>query len=484
MTIERQFSLGLRWVAAGRFGSQLISWGGTILVMRLLAPQDYGLAAICTAIMAIVSMAAEFGIGAGIVQATRLEPRQLRSVFGAALLFSLAGALVVAAAAPLLAWFFKAPEAERLIQASALQLVLAPLATMSDAHLRRELRFQTSSIIDFVSIVAATSATVLLAWRGSGVWALVLGPLIGAVVRVLLLNLLVPQRLLPSFDLRPARALIGFGFKIALSRIASYVFGQSDVLIAARTLSKTSLGEYSVAMHLAMLPVAKAMAIVNQVTYPVIAQLNRDGGSMQPLLLRGLRLFSYVVMPVLWGLAAVSPWLVPALLGPHWQGAILPLQIVALALPLRLLSVLLSSVIQGMGHAGLDLRNSITGVVVLPCCFVVGAQFGAIGLALAWLVGLPILITLNLQRSRPVLGISLGNALRALSKPLALSAAMAICVSLTGWWGAAHWSAWPTLLAAIFVGALSYLGLFWLLDRDSVHQLLRLVRPAPQVLPR
>lgn len=479
MTIEHQFSHGLRWVAAGRFGSQLISWGGTIVVMRLLAPQDYGLAAICTAIMAIVAMAAEFGIGAGLVQATRLEPRQLRSVFGAALLFSLAGAAVVAAAAPLLAWFFKAPEAERLIQASALQLVLAPLATMSDAHLRRGLRFRTSSIIDFVAIIAATTATVLLAWHGSGVWALVLGPLIGACMRVVLLNLLVPQRLLPSFDLRPARALIGFGFKVALSRIASYVFGQSDVLIAGRLLSKTALGEYAVAMHLAMLPVARAMSIVNQVAYPVIAQLNRDGGSIQPILLRGLRLFSYVVMPVLWGLAAVSPWLVPAALGPHWEGAVLPLQIVALALPLRLLSVLLSSVIQGMGHAGLDLRNSVTGIVVLPCCFLVGAQFGAIGLALAWLIGLPILITLNLRRSQPMLGIGLGAALRALSKPLALSAAMAGCVTVAGQWGEVHWGIWPALMAAIAAGVVSYLGLLWTLDKESVRQMLRLVRPPP-----
>lgn len=469
-------------MAASRFGAQMISWVGTIIVMRLLMPQDYGLAAICTAVMSIVSMAAEFGIGAGIVQAARLEPRQLRSVFGASLLFSLTGAVVVVASAPLIAWFFKAPQAVLLIQVSAMHLVLAPLATMSEAQLRRELRFRGSSIIDFVAALAATTATLGLAWRGSGVWALVLGPIAGAIVRVLLLNVLVPQRLLPSFDLRPARALIGFGSKVALSRIASYVFGQSDVLIAARVLSKASLGEYSVAMHLAMLPVAKAMSVVNQVTYPVIAQLNREGTSMLPLLVRGLRLFSYVVIPVLWGMAAVSPWLVPAVLGPNWVGAVLPLQIVAVVLPLRLLSVLLSSVTQGMGHAGLDLHNSITGIFVLPCCFVVGAQFGATGLALAWLVGLPILVTLNLRRSRSVLGISVGSALRALSKPVALSAAMAACVTVTGTLCSSHWGNWPTLLASAAAGAVSYLGLFWLVDRESVRQLLQLIKPAPQAV--
>jgi O-antigen/teichoic acid export membrane protein len=480
MTVERQFLRGIRWTAASRFGSQLIAWAGTIYVMRTLAPQDYGLAAICSAVLSIVTMAAEFGIGAGIVQAKRLEPVQLRSVFGASILFSFTGAAIVVGLAPALAWFFRAPEAAPLIQVAALQLVLAPLAAMSDAQLRRELRFKGSSVIEFAVAVATTCSTALLAWQGFGVWSLIIGPLVGALVRILSLNILVPLRILPSFDLRPARSLIGFGFKVALSRIASYVFGQSDVLIAGRILSKTALGEYSVAMHLAMLPVSKAMGVINQVIYPVIAQLNREEASLQPLLLHGLRLVGYVVIPVLWGLAALSPWLIPALLGPNWDNAVLPLQIVAVALPLRLLSVLLSSVVQGMGQAGLDLRNSITGVILLPCCFLVGAQFGAPGLALSWLIGLPLLVGLNLQRSKVVLGINMAEALRALAKPAIFSAGMAAAVVATGHWGStAGLPSWPAIALMIGVAVFTYLGLLFGLDRDSAREILKLVRPGP-----
>ena len=480
MSVEQKFLLGLRWTAAGRFGSQLIAWTGTIFVMRTLAPQDYGLAAICTAVLSIISMAAEFGIGAGIVQAEKLGNAQMRSIFGASILFSFSGALIVIGLSPALAWYFKAPEATILIQVSAIQLLLAPLAALSDAHLRRELRFKGSSIIDFIVVLATTVGTVILAWRGSGVWALIIGPLFGAFTRVVLLNSLVPLRIWPSFDLRPARGLIGFGFKVALSRIASYVFGQSDVLIAGRVLSKASLGEYSVAMHLAMLPVSKAMGVINQVVYPVIAQLNREQTSMQPLLLNGMRLVGYVVIPVLWGLAALSPWLIPALLGPNWGNAVLPLQIVAVALPLRLLSVLLSSVVQGMGHAGLDLRNSITGVILLPCCFIVGVQFGAPGLALSWLIGLPLLVALNLYRSQAVLGIGIADALRALAKPAFFSAMMVVAVLATGQWsGRIGLTNWPTIALMIAVATLAYLGLLFGLDRGSARQLLKLVRSKP-----
>lgn len=479
MKVEAQFLQGLRWMALSRAGAQLVSWVGTIYVMRLLAPQDYGLAAICTAVLSIVSMATEFGIAAGIVQAERLERAQLRSVFGAAILFSFTGAVAVALLAAPLADFFRAPEAAPLIGVTAVHLLLAPLSAMSDAQLRRELRFKGSSIVELVFALATTLATTGLAWRGAGVWALILGPIVGSVVRILALNLLAPLRFLPSFDLRPARPLIGFGLRVALSRIASYVFGQSDVLIAGRVLPKTALGEYSVAMHLAMLPVSKAMAVLNQVTYPVIAQLQRDRVDLRPHLLRGLRLVAYLVMPVLWGLAAISPWLIPALLGPGWAGAVLPMQIVATALPLRLLSVLLSSVIQGMGHAGLDLRNSVTGVLLLPCCFLLGAQFGAAGLAAAWLLGLPLLVALNLLRSREVLGFGLGAALGALARPAAFCMAMVLVTLGVGHWSAALLPAWPAIALTIAAAACAYVGLLWLLDRPGALQLLKLIRPTP-----
>lgn len=475
---ESSFASGLRWVAAGRLSAQLISWIGTIYVMRTLAPQDYGLAAICSSVIAIVTIVAEFGMGASVIQAKKLEDQQIRSVFGASLLFSFTCAALLAVLAPLLAWFFRAPEALNLIRASALHLVLAPLCAIPEAMLRRNLRFRGISLIELASAIAASLATVAMAWQGAGVWALVAGPLVGAAVRVLMINLLAPQRLAPSFRLRPAADLLDFGFKVALSRLASTVFSQSDVLIAGRFLSKGALGEYSVAMTLAMLPLSKAMGILNQVTVPTIAQMNRDARSTLPVLLDGLRLFSYVLVPLLWGMAAVAPWLISTLIGPNWERAVVPMQIVCIALPLRLVGTLLSSVIQGMGHAGLELRNTVTAALLLPACFLIGTPFGAVGLAAAWLVGLPLLVAANLSRARRVLGISLTDAVRAMSRPVLLSGVMGACTLALG-----HvldtqlaLTNWAILGVLVPTGAGIYLGLLWTQDQVSARKLLALVK--------
>lgn len=478
MSTESSFASGLRWVAAGRLSAQLISWIGTIYVMRTLAPQDYGLAAICSSIVVIVTIIAEFGMGASVIQAKQLEDQQIRSVFGASLLFSFSCAALLALAAPLLSWFFRAPEAVNLIRASSLHLVLAPLCAIPEAMLRRNLRFRGISLIELVSAISASVATVAMAWLGVGVWALIAGPLVGAAVRVLVINLLAPQRLMPSLKLKPAAAMLDFGFKVALARLASTIFSQSDVLIAGRFLTKGALGEYSVAMTLAMLPLSKAMGILNQVTVPTIAQMNRESRSTLPVLLEGLRLFSYVLVPLLWGMAAVAPWLISTLIGPNWERAVLPMQIVCIALPLRLVGTLLSSVVQGMGHAGLELRNTITGAVLLPLCFLIGSPFGAVGLATSWLIGLPLLVAANLSRAKGVLGISVAAAVRAMSLPVLLSAVMGTCTLALGHLlaGPLALTNWAILGILIPTGACIYLGLLWALDRASARRLLTLLK--------
>jgi teichuronic acid exporter len=470
------FRSGFRWMALGRLGAQLASWVGTLLVMRLLSPGDYGLAAICSAVIAVVTLLAEFGFGAALVQAQTLSRAQIRSVFGAALLFSWVSALVVVAGAPLAGWFFRSSEAVVLIQASALQLLLSPLATVPDAFLKRELRFKGASLVELLAGFAATIVTVSMAYGGTGVWALIIGPVAGTIVRIVLLHGLARQVLLPSFRIGPARELVRFGRDVALSRLASYVFGQSDVLIAGRTLDKVALGEYSVAMHLAMLPVTKVMGIVNQVAYPVIAQMAREGHDLRPDLLRGLRLSGYALIPGLWGVAAVAPWFVHVVLGPQWSSASVPLQIVCLVLPLRLMSVLMSTAVQGIGRPDIDLFNSARGVVLLPVCFLVGSLFGAAGLACGWLVGLPLLLTLNIRNAREVLGFTLSDALRQIALPLVCSGGMFFAVRALAWLLDQHASSVLGLVVMMGFGMVFYAALVWVFDRAAAFSLMSLVR--------
>jgi len=444
--------------------------------MRLLAPTDYGLAAVCSAVVMLASLIAELGFGAAIVQAVTVSRDEVRSVFGASLLFSSLCAGVVALAAPLLGDFYRTPQAVPMIQVAMLTLMLSSLATLPDAYLRRDMAFERISVVEFCAGIMATLVTVSLAASGAGVWSLILGPVAGTAMRTIMVFVMARIWIAPSLNISAARRLLDYGLKIAVSRMAGYVMGQSDVLIAGRILEKSELGVYSIAMHLAMLPMAKLMGVLNAVAFPAIADLNRNSGDALAHLLGSLRMIGHVVVPLLWGLAAVAPSLIPVVIGPAWHDAVLPLQIVCVVLPLRLVSVLLSTTLQGLGHAGLDLRNTLTGVVLLPILFAIGSTHGAEGLAAAWLVGLPLLLTVNLRRARRVLGFGIGAMLKALAPPIVCSAVMVSVVMLTGQALGPSALTVPGLTSAVFVGAMCQIFLLWHFDRTSATALLKLVR--------
>lgn len=475
MSIRNKFANGIRLLGAARIAGQMVSWVGTIYVMRLLAPADYGLAAICSSVLMLASLIAEFGFGAAIVQATALSRDEERSVFGASLLFSSLCAGVVVLTAPLLGDFYRAPEAVPMIQVAMLTLILGSLATLPNAHLRRSMAFARISLVEFCTGLMATLVTVTLAFGGAGVWSLIFGPIAGATMRTVMVFAMARIWIAPSLKIGTARLLLSYGLKVAVSRMASYVVGQSDVLIAGRVLEKSELGVYSIAMHLAMMPMSKLMGVLNAVAFPAIADLNRNDGDVRSHLLNSLRMIAHVVVPLLWGLAAVAPWMIPVLIGPAWQGAVLPLQIVCVALPLRLVTTLLATTLQGLGHAGLDLRNSLTGAILFPFLFAIGSMQGAEGLASAWLVGLPLLLIVNLRRAREILGFGMHAVLKALAPPLLCSAAMAIIVVLTGYFLGSAAVTVPGLIGTCVVGALCQLALLWHFDRRSADGLLELV---------
>lgn len=466
----------LRWTALGRLSAQLLAWGVTIFVLRLLRPEDYGLAAVCTAVVGAVSLVSDFALSAGLVQARELAREQLRAVLGAVLLISLACTAAVWAAAPALGAFFDSPQAVPMIRAAALQLLLGPWAAVPDAMLRRELRYRALAAVEFGSVIAASAATLTLALVRADAWALVLGPVAGVAVRLLLLQMLSPSRLWPAFDFRPARALIRFGATMAASRVAGYVFGQSDLWIAGRALPKAQLGEYSVAMQLAMLPMSKAMGVLNDALFPLVARLHRDGHEMRRPILDGLRLGMYVAVPALWGFSLVAADLLPLLIGAHWLNAVPVIQIVCLLLPVRAVNVALSTVLQGSGRADLDLRNTLTGALILPPLFMMGVSHGPLGLAAAWAVGLPVVVAANVARSRSALGVGgLELVSTSLARPLLMGAAMLAAGLAVRRLGFQSTPGWPALAATLFVAQAVYWTLLAMFDREGLRRLLEIV---------
>ena len=473
MTVEKQALTALKWTSLAKFASQIVSWGVTLIVLRLLVPADYGLMAIVSMIITVLASVAELGLGASLIQARKLSGEDLGAVTGAVIVLNLGVGVLVALVAPLAAWFYSEPRLTLLIQFASLQFLLSAVSTVPQALAYRDMNFRWLAHVEVATIVSSGIATLLLAWNGYGVWALLLGSLLQNFIRtVLLLRRGMPT---PMFRREGLRQHLTFGGTITITRLITQVVYQSDILIAGYLLSHQALGLYSVSLHLATLPMQKIMSVITQVAFPAVAKLQHDPARLRSRMLDATRLLMVFSLPMLWGLSAVAPEFVAIVMGSSWAEAVFPLQVVCLVIPLRMLNIFYNTVTVGVGNMQASVANMVASAIVLPATFYVGAHWGVNGLACAWAVAIPFVFFYCLPRTLRVVDTRISDLVACLKVPVVAGAIMYAAVvlgrSLSDGGGPAI-----RLALLIVLGAGAYTGALLFLDRRIVPDIRHILR--------
>ncbi len=469
MSIRSQFLSGLKWTVLGRVASQLSTWVVTIYVMRLVGPADYGLMAIAAIFSALFVLVSEMGLGSSVVRSKDIGPRQLQQVFGIVLLTKASVcAITVFAVAPLAALFFGETRLEGVLQVTALQFIPAAFAVVPAALLTREMEFQGRAIIDFSASFGGALVTLGLAHFGYGVFALAWGSVATAAIRAVGLNLLSPRVGLPVFRFAGCGALFNFGRNVAQTQLVWFVYSQADAFIAGKILGKHDLGVYSVSMDLASLPASRISGILNQVVFPTLSKIQREGGTLAAPLLKGIRGLSLVSFPAMWGLSSVAPELVPALLGPKWLEAVVPLTLLCLIMPLRVLSPLMHNGLYAVGRADVSFRITCITALVMCTAFLVGTGFGLLGLSLAWAIVFPLVFLYNLVTAGRHFGLNAREILAALLRPALASGLMYACIALLR--ASLPDPALLRLVLLIATGAAAYTAFSLAINREGLRE--------------
>ena len=475
MTVERQVLTALKWTSLAKLVGQIISWCVTLVVLRLLLPADYGLMAIVSMVIAVLAGIAELGLGVSLVQAPRLNRDDLGAVTGAVIVLNVSVGALVVLLAPVLAWFYAEPRLTLLIQCASLHFLVNALGTVPKAMASREMNFRRLALVELVAVVTSGLSTLLLAWNGYGVWALLLGSLLQNLIGAMLLLREMPR---PIFRRRGLRRHVTFGGTLTAARLVAQFAYQSDILIAGFLLSPQAIGLYSVSLHVATLPIQKIMGVINQVALPAVAKLQNERERLSLRMIEATRLLTVISLPVLWGMSAVAPEFVPAIMGPKWAGAVFPLQTICLVLPMRMLNIVYTTASLGVGDMRITVVNTMASALVLPLAFYVGMHWGVDGLALAWVVAIPCIFVFRLRKMLRTVDLSPSDLLVCVRAPaiaggimfLAVDLARLACDGLTP----GH-----RLAPLIATGAGAYIASVLLLDRRIVPDVLRAVRASP-----
>jgi len=231
--------------------SQVISWGVTLAILRILDPGDYGLFAMSSVILVFLNFLNGYGFASSLIQSEKVEPIRIRQAFGMLLLLNTGLALIQLFIAPALAvQYYQEPIVGDMIRWQALIYLSTPFMVIPEALMSRNLEFKKPAMINLLSAIMGASVSLYMALNDWGVWTLVFAPIAIFWTRAIALTLTTKFFIMPSFNFKGAGAMFGFGTTLLVSHGFWIIQSQSDIFIAGRFLSKHELGLYAEALFL------------------------------------------------------------------------------------------------------------------------------------------------------------------------------------------------------------------------------------------
>ncbi len=474
MDVGRKVLTALRWTASAKLVGQVLSWAMTLIVIRMLSPADYGLMAMAVVLPAFLYLANDFGLDVVLVQRLDQSDAMRRQVFGLVILVNLIFLAALFLAAPLVAAFFDQPKLTPVIRLLSVQFLFFIFDTLPRAKLERALEFRNLSLVSLAAALLGGLSTLVLATLGLGVWALVYGRLLTVVATTVGLNLIAWCLCRPTFSLRGVRDHLSFGGLVTMNRLAWVVFEDADKVIGGKLLGQELLGLYAVAQHLATLPMTKTAGLLTSVAVPAFSHVQARLDDVRGYVLKAVRITSVLAFPIFFGIASTAPDLVGFLLGDTWRPVTPLLQILALVMPIRMVGTLLPAVLWGVGRPGVSATNLLIAALAMPAAFLVGAQWGVVGIALAWLLAYPPVFCIAVHRAHPAIGVGVTDFLSAMLWPAVAAVVMyAVVVSISRYTrgaGASYFS----LLLLVLVGAIAYVSVLVAFDRARIREALAL----------
>jgi teichuronic acid exporter len=481
-TVDRSLGAGLAWTAAFRWLAQAVSWAATFYAARILAPGDYGLAAMAMVPIGLVRLVEDLGFDSVILQNRQLTPLQVSRLAGLALIVAaaLCGALI--AAASWIADFYREPGVAALVSFACTIIVFDALQIVPRAMLQRQLRFRALALLYFTQVVVTSATLVVCARMGLGEWSLIANNLAGAAVATVVLMFLYPYMPRIPREFSDLKASLVSGWRMLISRASWYTYSNADSAVVGRMLGKDSLGVYGFALTLANTPIQEIGSVFSKVVPGVFASVQDQRSELKRYFLLLTEAVTTIAFPASVGITLVAPQLVPLALGDQWLAVIAPLQALCGYTMLYAAQLLVSHVILWTGHFRANMWLSIAAALTLPLAFWVGTRWGLLGVAIAWAIGFALITIPAVEYARRLINVSWGEYVAALTPASLSTAAMGLAVWYVSRSIAPTTNAWMSLAMLVGVGVLAYTAVHGLLFRHRVWRIVRVVRGEEQLV--
>lgn len=382
-SLQKKTLSGVIWSFTENFMLQIIQFVIGVLMARILTPGDYGLVGMLSIFMAVSQALVNSGFSNALTRKVDRTELDCSTVFYFNIVVGFVLYLAIFFAAPLIAQFYKAPLLEDLTKVIALPLIFNSLCIVQQARLTIKMDFRTQAKISVTSSIVTGLSGLAMAYSGFGVWTLAYSSVIGAVVRCILMWWLAHWKPLWAYSWQSFRELFSYGSKLLASGLIDTIYGNIYPLIIGRLFSAKELGYYSRGYGYAALPSTIVYSMLSRVTFPLLCEIQNDDERLERVYRQLLRLFAFLIFPLMMGFAAVAHPVIVAMITEKWEPCVPYLQIMCFSFMFYPIHAMNLSLLQVKGRSDLFLKleiiKKIVGVSVILITFPFGVLYMCVG---------------------------------------------------------------------------------------------------------
>ncbi len=378
------------WRFAERTAAQLVSFAVSIILARILAPEAYGTVALVTVFTTILQVFVDSGLGTALIQKKDADDLDFSSVF----YFNFTVCLILYSgmfmAAPWIADFYGRPELVPLVRVLSLTLVISGVKNIQQAYVSKHLLFKRFFFATLGGTIFSAVCGIFLAYRGAGVWALVVQQLMNATIDTTILWITVKWRPKLMFSWNRLKGLLSYGWKLVVSSFLSTVYSNLQSLIIGKVYTATDLAYYNKGNQLPTLVIVNINTSIDSVLLPVMSSVQDQEGRIKTMTRQSIRISSYIIWPMMIGLAACSKPLIALLLTDKWLPCVPYLRVFCMIYAFHPIHTANLNAIKAMGRSDIFLKLEIVKKIIDLTTILITVQYGPLAMAFGVMLTTPL----------------------------------------------------------------------------------------------
>lgn len=461
------------WRFAERCGAQGVSFIVSIVLARLLEPSVYGTIALVTVFTTILQVFVDSGLGTALIQKKDADDLDFSSVFYFNFTVCLILYLGMFISAPYIAKFYGDETLVPVIRVISLTLVISGVKNIQQAYVSRNMLFKRFFFSTIGGTIASAFVGIFMAYIGMGVWALVAQQLSNATIDTIILWVTVKWKPKRMFSWKRLKELLSYGWKLLVSALLETVYNNLRNLVIGKLYSSADLAYYNQGDKFPKLIVTNINTSIDSVLLPTMASSQDDSARVKNMTRRAIKTSTYIMAPLMIGLAFCSNTIVELVLTEKWLPCVPFLQIFCITYMFQPVHTANLNAIKAMGKSDIFLKLEIIKKIVGMSLLLSTMWFGVMAMAYSLLVSCVLSQIINSWPNKRLLGYGDLEQLRDFMPGVILAVVMGICVYFIGYINLPNII---VLIIQVIVGATIYIVMSIVFKLESFLYLWNMVK--------